>query len=53
MKKILIFGGTGFIGTQLIKKLKAEGNYLILATRKKNTENKKLNIMTNCNNKLN
>lgn len=45
MKKILIFGGTGFIGAQLIKKLKAEGNYLILATRKKNNENKKLNIV--------
>ena len=45
MKKILIFGGTGFIGSQLIKKLKAEGNYLILASRKKNTENKNLNIV--------
>jgi len=45
MKKILIFGGSGFIGIQLIKKLKADGNYLILATRKKNAENKKLNII--------
>jgi len=33
MKKILIFGGTGFIGTELIKKLKYQGDYLILVTR--------------------
>lgn len=45
VKKILIFGGTGFIGTQLIKNLKAEGNYLILATRKKSTEKAKLNMI--------
>ena len=44
-EKILIYGGTGFIGTQLIKKLKAEGKYLILATRKKNNENEKVNII--------
>ncbi|WP_160685996.1 TIGR01777 family oxidoreductase [Clostridium sp. C2-6-12] len=45
MKKILIFGGTGFIGTQLTKKLKSEGNYLILATRNKNAKNINLNII--------
>lgn len=42
MKKILIFGGTGFVGTHLVKYLKAEGNYLILATRRKNNLRKKL-----------
>lgn len=45
MKKILIFGGTGFIGTQLTKKLKNDGNYLILATRNKNAKNINLNII--------
>jgi len=33
MKKILIFGGTGFIGTELIRKLKDQGDYLMLVTR--------------------
>ena len=45
MKKILIFGGTGFICTQLVEELKDDGNYLILATRKKNSENKKLSMV--------
>ena len=33
MKKILVFGGTGFIGTELIRKLKDQGDYLMLVTR--------------------
>lgn len=42
MKKVLIFGGTGFIGRALIGKLKEDGNYIILVTRNGNMDIKKI-----------
>lgn len=41
-KKILVTGGSGFVGTNLLKRLSAENNFLLYSTYYKNKKFKKV-----------